>query len=87
MDKVIGYSKDYETQMRKECEELTGGINIHSIVQLKQWLTEQEGRQIDSLTKDDVDQLLKLDLKPESKRILELRQETGKTSVKKYEAF
>lgn len=87
MDKVIGYSETYEAQMRKECEELTGGINVHSIVQLKQWLTEQEGRQIDSLTKDDVDQLLKLDLKPESKRILELRQETGKTSVKKYEAF
>ena len=87
MDKVIGYSKDYETKLRKECEDLTGGINIHSIVQLKQWLTEQEGRPIDSLTKDDVDQLLKLDLKPGSRRILELRQETGKTSVKKYEAF
>lgn len=87
MDKVIGYSKDYEAALRKECEELTGGINVHSIVQLKQWLTEQEGRQIDSLTKDDVDQLLKLELKPSSKRILELRQETGKTSVKKYEAF
>lgn len=87
MDKVIGYSKDYEAALRKECEELTGGINVHSIVQLKQWLTEQEGRQIDSLTKDDVDQLLKLDLKPSSRRILELRQETGKTSVKKYEAF
>lgn len=87
MNKVIGYSKDYGAALRKECEKLTGGINIHSIVQLKQWLTEQEGRQIDSLTKDDVDQLLKLDLKPESKRILELRQETGKTSVKKYEAF
>ena len=87
MDKVIGYSIDYEAQMRKECEELTGGINIHSIVQLKQWLTEQEGRPIDSLTKDDVDQLLKSDLKPGSRRILELRQEAGKTSVKKYEAF
>lgn len=87
MDKVISYSKDYESALRKECEELTGGINIHSIVQLKQWLTEQEGQQIDSLTKDDVDQLLKLDLKPSSRRILELRQETGKTSVKKYEAF
>lgn len=87
MDNVIGYSKEYEAALRKECEELTGGINIHSIIQLKQWLTEQEGRQIDSLTKDDVDQLLKLDLKPSSRRILELRQETGKTSVKKYEAF
>lgn len=87
MDNVIVYSKEYEATLRKECEELTGGINIHSIVQLKQWLTEQEGRQIDSLTKDDVDQLLNLDLKPSSKRILELRQETGKTSVKKYEAF
>lgn len=87
MDNVIGYSKEYEAALRKECEDLTGGINVHSIVQLKQWLTEQEGRQIDSLTKDDVDQLLKLELKPSSKRILELRQETGKTSVKKYEAF
>lgn len=87
MDKVIGYSKEYEAALRKECGALTGGINIHSIVQLKQWLTEQEGRQIDSLTKDDVDQLLKLDLRPNSRRILELRQETGKTSVKKYEAF
>lgn len=87
MDKVIGYSKDYEIKLRKECEDLTGGINIHSIVQLKQWLTEQEERPIDSLTKDDVDQLLKTDLKPGSRRILELRQETGKTSVKKYEAF
>lgn len=87
MDKVICYSKEYEAALRKECGALTGGINVHSIVQLKQWLTEQEGRQIDSLTKDDVDQLLNLDLKPESKRILELRQETGKTSVKKYEAF
>ena len=87
MDKVIGYSKEYEAALRKECENLTGGINIHSIVQIKQWLTEQEGRPIDSLTKDDVDQLLKSDLKPGSRRILELRQETGKTSVKKYEAF
>ncbi len=87
MTNVIGYSEEYEAALRKECEDLTGGINVHSIVQLKQWLTEQEGRQIDSLTKDDVDQLLKLDLKPSSKRILELRQETGKTSVKKYEAF
>lgn len=87
MTNVIGYSEEYEAALRKECEELTGGINVHSIVQLKQWLSEQEGRQIDSLTKDDVDQLLKLDLKPSSKRILELRQETGRTSVKKYEAF
>ncbi len=87
MDNVIVYSKEYEATLRKECGALTGGINIHSIVQLKQWLTEQEGRQIDSLTKDDVDQLLNLDLKPGSRRILELRQETGKTSVKKYEAF
>lgn len=87
MNKVIGFSKNYEASLRKECEELTGGINIHSVVQLKQWLTEQEGQPIDSLTKDDVDQLLKLDLKPGSRRILELRQETGKTSVKKYEAF
>lgn len=87
MDKVIGYSKEYEAALRKECGAFTGGINIHSIVQLKQWLTEQEGRQIDSLTKDDVNQLLNLDLKPGSRRILELRQETGKTSVKKYEAF
>ena len=87
MQKVIGFSKEYGAQLRKECEDITGGINIHSIVQLKQWLSQQEGRQINSLTQESVIELLSSDLDPDSRRILELRQETGKTSVKKYEAF
>lgn len=87
MQKVIGFSKEYGAQLRKECEDITGGINIHSILQLKQWLSQQEGRQINSLTQESVIELLSSDLDPDSRRILELRQETGKTSVKKYEAF
>ena len=87
LQKVIGFSKEYGAQLRKECEDITGGINIHSIVQLKQWLSQQEGRQINSLTQESVIELLSSDLDPDSRRILELRQETGKTSVKKYEAF
>lgn len=87
MGSVIEFSKEHEKKLRKECEELTDGINVHSIVQLKAWLSEREGRRIESLTKDDVEELMKEDIHEDSKRILELRKETGKTSVKKYEAF
>lgn len=84
---VMRYGKAHELALRQECADLTRGLNIHSVIQLKDWLTEQEGRPIGQLTKEAVENLLKEDLQPQSRRVLELRQETGQTSVKKYEAF
>lgn len=85
LDIVISYSNQYTNALKKEAEELTGGININSIIQLANWIQQVEGIELKSLTKEDVADLLKKDdLKPNTKRVLEIRQEVGKTSVKKY---
>lgn len=87
VDTVVKFGEDHELRSEERCIELTGGINIHSIIQLKQWISDREGREITSLRKEDVDDLLCQDIQTETRELLELRQETGKTSVKKYEAF
>lgn len=87
MTDVVNFGEEHEAHSRERCLELTGGINIHSIIQLKQWISNREGREITSLRKEDVDDLLSQDIQSETRELLELRQETGKTSVKKYEAF
>lgn len=82
---IIEYSDKYTKALKKEAEELTGGININSIIQLIQWIRQVEGINLESLTKEDVTNLLKRDdLGPDTRRVLEIRQEVGKTSVKKY---
>lgn len=85
LDIVISYSNQYTNALKKEAEELTGGININSIIQLTNWIQQVEDIELKSLTKEDVADLLKKDdLEPNTKRVLEIRQEVGKTSVKKY---
>ena len=58
------------------------------MAQLTSWLTEQTGEELPDLSKGTVAQLLKSDL-PEcsSRRLLEIRQELGKTSNKKYDSL
>lgn len=87
MTDVVNFGEEHETRSKERCLVLTGGINIHSIIQLKEWISERESRKITSLRKEDVENLLKQNISPETRELLELRQETGKTSVKKYEAF
>ena len=75
-------------------QELTGeavGItrltNPNSTSQLLQWLTEQ-GVQLDNLQKATVEETLTRETLPKNvRRILEIRQQLGKTSVKKYTAM
>lgn len=85
--KILGYGSQHSADIESECVQLTGGLNINSVSQLKEWLSAREGKPVTALTKSDVTELLRTDLQPESRRLLELRQEAGKTSVKKYEAF
>ena len=73
-------------------ENLTGLIqkitkleNPNSVVQMKRWFREN-GLEIDSLGKKEVSELLKT-APPNMKRVLELRQQLAKSSVKKYQAM
>lgn len=61
--------------------------NPNSVAQLTQWLQEAMGEELADLRKDTVARLLgKEDNSPQVQRMLEIRQELGKTSTKKYDA-
>ena len=70
---------------RAEMQKLTGLDNPNSVAQLKEWL-EMVGVDCESLNKTTVAELKKEVTDPTTRRVLELRQLLGKTSVKKYQA-
>lgn len=65
---------------------ITGIDNPNSTVQLMEWL-EKNGTETDNLRKATVSDLLAGQPADNVKRMLEIRQQLGKTSVKKYEAI
>lgn len=84
---VQSYSLDHGMELMEEARYITGLENPQSVAQLKKWILDQEGHDVESLNKEAVKDLLKGTLRPETRRALEIRQELGKTSVKKYDAF
>lgn len=85
--KILEKGDAYSEELQEEAKQLTGLANPNSLTQLKGWIEKTEGYAIKSLNKTAVSDLLDGNLKPETRRMLEIRQELGKTSVKKYDAF
>ena len=77
-------SKD---RLAKEAIEITGLENPNSTIQLKQWLIDELGEDIDNISKETVKELLSRVDNEEIKTVLRNRQEAAKTSVKKYTAM
>ena len=74
-------------QNMAQAREITQLENPNSVTQLKFWLEQQLGKVIPDLSKETVSDMLQTKL-PDSVRLaLELRQELGKASVKKYTAM
>lgn len=72
-------------ELMDEAVGITGLENPKSVAQLKSWIEQQTGEYIKSLSKDDVSDLLAKNLPLKSvNRMLEIRQELGKSSVTKY---
>ena len=69
-----------------ECKALTGLANPGSRAQLLGWL-HNRGIELPGLTKEDVGKALAGDLPSDVRRVLELRQQLGKTSNTKYETI
>lgn len=82
-----------KTEMIEEAERITNLDNPNSVSQLKDWLnkeigTGEEEQEIQSLSKVIVKKLLgREDNSPDVQRMLQIRQELGKTSTKKYDAI
>lgn len=74
-------------RMLAEAKVITGLDNPNSQAQLLPWL-QTHGCPVSDIRKETVgDQLARTDLEPDVRRVLELRQLLGKTSIKKYEAM
>ena len=84
---AISMDELYRYELEKEAKEITGLDNPNSGAQLKGWLSDEMGEEIETLRKGDVPDLIKNTDDPKVIRLLELRQEMSKTSVKKYQAM
>ncbi|MNM10451.1 DNA polymerase I [compost metagenome] len=74
-------------ELMSEAVRLSGLDNPKSVQQLKKWLTEEIGEEVEDLRKDTVSGLIKTVEEGRAKRVLEIRRELSKTSVKKYQAM
>lgn len=85
--KITEYDAHRVVALIEEAKDITGLDNPNSLEQLKTWLRKQ-GITVDTLRKDDVEELLNVGQLPYNvRRVLEIRQALGKTSTKKYGAM
>lgn len=71
-----------------EAERLSGLRNPNSVKQLREWLGTELDEEVTNLNKETVAHLLNRDDNSDTvQRMLEIRQELGKTSTKKYDAI
>ncbi len=81
-------SEQIREELSGKAKNLTGLDNPNSVAQLKQWITENSGLELESLNKQTIAEVLaQKEGKALIKEVLKIRQELGKTSVKKYEAM
>lgn len=82
---AISFNERSKTVLSHKMQELTGLENPNSVMQMKDWLS-NNGLEMDSLGKKEVAAVLKT-VKEPLKTVLELRQQLSKSSVKKYQAM
>lgn len=85
--KASDFDDEYREKLAIEAREITGLENPNSVTQLKAWLKKETGIDFPSVTKETVAQALPCITSPKAKRMLQIRQELGKTSTAKYKAM
>lgn len=93
--KILGFDEIYKSRLMEEARQITGLDNPNSLAQLKNWFRDKFGMEVSSITKDTIPEIaeaVKQPQIPEMKqkqalRMLQIRREMGKTSVKKYLAM
>lgn len=88
IDGALSIDEICTEKLTGEAIRITGLQNPNSTAQLKAWIEQQTGREVPGLTKENVTELLaRNDISEEVRRVLEIRQQLGKTSIKKYVAM
>lgn len=84
---AINISETRTTELLDEAVRISGLDNPNSVAQLKEWIAQTTGEEVSSLTKSDIPNLIENTDCENVKKMLEIRQELAKTSVKKYVAM
>lgn len=80
-------SESITEELMSEAIRLSGLENPKSVKQLRKWLEEETGEEVENLQKGTVSKLIDTTDSNTARRMLEIRQELSKTSVKKYTAM
>ncbi len=83
---AVWCGKQYSAELFTEAQHITGLTNPNSPDQLRGWLADN-GTSLPNLRKETVAEALTQPLPAKARQILELRQELGKSSLKKYDAI
>ncbi|WP_340397777.1 DNA polymerase [Paenibacillus sp. FSL E2-0202] len=84
---ALAVDEQITAELMKEAVQLSGLDNPKSVQQLKKWLSEEIGEDVEDLKKDTVSGLIDSVEEGKAKRVLEIRRELSKTSTKKYVAM
>ena len=85
---AIEIADDFAHETKKRSSELTGLQNANSVAQLKSWVEDKIGEDLENLDKKQVSDLLdNSDCADDVREVLQNRQALGKTSIKKYQAI
>lgn len=87
VDGALAMGQRATETLTNEALSITALNNPNSVKQLSAWLTARTGTAPENMRKETVSAMLKADNVPDVQRMLEIRQELGKTSTKKYDAI
>lgn len=87
VEQAIALNKINSERLLIEAVGLTSLANPNSPKQLKEWLTTEMDTPVNSLTKENVKELIGDNNDETVGRVLEIRQELAKSSIKKYKAM
>ena len=87
VDNAVKMDTIYKARLNVEAQRITGLANPNSRDQLKNWINERTGLDMDTLRKDDLPDIKKATDDEEVLRVLDIRAELNKTSTTKYETM
>lgn len=87
VDNAVRMDTIYKARLNTEAQRITGLSNPNSAAQLKGWIGERTGLELDTLRKEDLPDIRKATDDPDVLRVLQIRAEMAKTSTTKYESM
>ena len=87
VDNAVRIDAIYKARLNAEAQRITGLANPNSAAQLKAWINERTGLELDTLRKDDLPDIKNATDDEAVLRVLDIRAELNKTSTKKYETM